>query len=131
MPTTIPILSAPDAEAAATFYRRLGFVDTGRWGDYLIVIHPVGIELHFNIQHRHDDGASAADEREEEHEGGAGYIRFETAEGAQALHDAWIRVDTHGDLSDLRRTPYGLLEFGLVDPFGNVLSIGGALTPDR
>jgi catechol 2,3-dioxygenase-like lactoylglutathione lyase family enzyme len=129
MPTTIPILSAPDAESASTFYRRLGFVETGRWGDYLILIHPLEIELHFNIQQRHDSGASAGGERGPEH-AGAGYIRFETAEGAQLLHDAWARLEPQGDLSDLRRTAYGLLEFGLVDPFGNVLSIGGAVQPD-
>ena len=42
-PATIPIFSAPDFDATARFYGALGFVERGRWGDYLILVHPIGI----------------------------------------------------------------------------------------
>ncbi len=32
-------------------------------------------------------------------------------------------------VSDLHETPYGLLEFMVVDPFGNTISVGGPAEP--
>jgi hypothetical protein len=117
-PTTIPILSATDFDAAARFYGTLGFVETGRWGDYLILVHPVGIELHFMPEH---------DVAADHHHAGACYIRFDTADGSRSLHDAWAASAPSAQLTDPRPTPYGLFEFDLADPFGNALSIGGAM----
>lgn len=117
-PATIPIFSAPDFDAAARFYGALGFVETGRWGDYLILVHPLGIELHFVPEHGHDA---------DHHHRGACYVRFDTAEGARSLHDAWAAAAPDARLTAPKPKPYGLLEFDLSDPFGNVLSIGGPL----
>jgi hypothetical protein len=57
---------------------------------------------------------------------GAAYIRFETAAEARELHDAWAAA---ARVSDPRETHYGLLEFGLVDPFGNTIDVGGVFSP--
>jgi len=122
-PTTIPILSAPDFNAVARFYGALGFVETGRWGDYLILVHPIGIELHFVPEHAH--GADGGDS--DHGHAGACYVRFETADAARDLHDTWTASLPGPRLTDPHPTPYGLLEFDLSDPFGNTLSIGGAM----
>jgi len=122
-PTTIPILSAPDFNSVARFYGALGFVETGRWGDYLILVHPIGIELHFVPEHAHGAGPAESDHNH----AGACYVRFETADAARDLHDAWTVSPPAAHLTDPHPTPYGLLEFNLSDPFGNTLSIGGAI----
>ena len=123
MPTTIPIFSAPDLEAAARYYADLGFAETGRWPDYLVLVHPLGIEFHIGLDGDHDPGHPAADH----HHGGACYVRFETEEEARALHADWARASDLGSVSQPRPTHYGLLEFGVDDPFGNAISVGGAL----
>ena len=124
MPTTIPILSAPDLEAAARYYAGFGFAETGRWPDYLILVHPLGIELHVGLDADHDDSDPASAGH---HHGGACYIRIETEEEARALHADWARASDQGSISQPRETHYGLLEFGVDDPFGNTISVGGAL----
>jgi hypothetical protein len=101
-PATIPIFSAPDFDTAARFYGALGFVETGRWGDYLILVHPLGIELHFDPEHGHDA---------DHHHTGACYVRFDTAEGARSLHDAWAAAGSGCSADRAGPTPYGLLEF--------------------
>ena len=114
MPTTIPVLPATDIEQAAEFYGQLGFVEDDRAPDYLIVVHPVGIELHVHLEGRWGIGGSA--------HSGAAYIRFDADTEVRALHRAWATV---AQVSALHETHYGLLEFGLVDPFGNTITVGG------
>jgi len=116
---TIPILPSADFDATAAFYARLGFAERGRWpGDYLILRSPEGIELHFRMDARLDPLRND----------GACYIRFASAAGASALHQAWAALDLPGArLHAPAATGYGLLEFGLVDPHGNLLRIGGPL----
>jgi hypothetical protein len=116
--TTIPILPSADLDTTARFYALLGFVEQGRWpDDYLILSRPEGVELHFWFnrelrRNRNDVGC---------------YIRTDTAATARGLHEAWSTLRLEGGrLLPLVVTSYGMLEFAVVDPHGNLLRIGGA-----
>lgn len=78
--------------------------------------HPVGIELHFF--------STEAFPTSHNHHGV--YVRFETAADSDALFESWSRtpLDPH-HLSAPQDTDYGLREFALTDPMGNLLRIGG------
>ena len=68
---TIPILPSAGFDATSSFYGRLGFVETARYpGEYLIVRHDIGIELHF----------FAADDVDPARNHSGCYVRFETAD---------------------------------------------------
>jgi catechol 2,3-dioxygenase-like lactoylglutathione lyase family enzyme len=115
MPDVIPVLPATDIDRAAHFYGMLGFVEDTRTPDYLIVVHPLGVELHLHLEGRWGVGGS--------NHSGAAYIRFAAADDARGLHRAWARSTS---ISELHETHYGQLEFTLVDPFGNTITVGGA-----
>jgi hypothetical protein len=54
------------------------------------------------------------------------YIRFDSAAEARALHDAWAPNVAPGARLDAPvETDYGLTEFALIDPHGNLLRVGG------
>lgn len=119
-PTTIPILPSADLPATARFYAGLGFREAGHWPtEYLILVHEVGIELHFWMGDTVDRWTNDV----------ACYVRFPTAADARALHDAWaaIGVPHPADLRPPRGTAYGLLEFALIDLHGNLVRVGGDL----
>ena len=46
---------------------------------------------------------------------------------ADALHAAWAAAGVEGRLRPPADTPYGLREFGYVDPDGNLLRVGSPL----
>ena len=115
MPDVIPVLPVTDIDRAASFYGPLGFVEDTRAADYLILVHPIGIELHFHLEGRWGVGGS--------NHSGAAYIRFATADEARYLHRAWAE---HLALPEPHQTNYGLLEFLVVDPFGNTVTVGGS-----
>jgi catechol 2,3-dioxygenase-like lactoylglutathione lyase family enzyme len=118
---TIPILPTTDFDATAAFYASLGFEERRRWpGDYLIIVGPAGTELHFWM-------APDIDPASNRH---ACYIRFDDGAEAAALHDAWAACELAGGrLHPVNATDYGMLEFALVDPHGNLLRIGGRQAP--
>jgi len=115
MPATIPVLPATDLDRAAAFYEGLGFAVDDRWGDYLILVHPAGVELHVHLEGRWGYGGAHS---------GEAYIRFDSAAEAEALHRAWANA-AEGSVSEPRETFYGLVQFELDDPFGNRISVGG------
>jgi hypothetical protein len=119
MPDVMPILPSWDFDETAAFFQRLGFFERGRWNaGYLIVDHPVGIELHFFASKRfkpskNDHGA---------------FVRFETASEVDGIHADWALVDLGGgELTHPIDTDYGLREFALLDSMRNLLRVGGAL----
>lgn len=120
-PVTIPILHSADLAAATTFYAGLGFAESARWPDYLIVTHPAGIELHVGLDRAVDRWTN----------GLSCYIRFPDAAAARALHDAWAAagVPAPAELRAPWTTDYGLLEFALIDLDGNLVRVGGTLAP--
>ncbi len=117
---TIPILPSSDFDDTSAFFARLGFSENGRWpASYLILEHPVGIELHFFWSKRlrprsNDHGA---------------YVRFSTAAQVDDLHATWAGLELgDGRITDPEDTDYGLREFALLDPERNLLRIGGFLS---
>lgn len=114
---TIPILPSKDFDETARFYGALGFIEKGRWpGEYLTLRRDDEIELHFWSK---PDVSRATNDV-------ACYIRFDTAAEARALHADWTPlVPSGGRLAPLSDTDYGLVEFALIDPHGNLVRIGG------
>lgn len=118
---TIPQLPTDNLDATSDFYRRLGFVERGRWPDEYLILDRDGLELHFWF-------AGSVDPLKNE---ASCYVRFETAAEARDLYDLWAALGLKND--DLRapvETDYGLLEFALIDKHGNLVRIGGSLTPN-
>ena len=116
-PKTIPQLPSPDLDATSGFYSTLGFTERGRWErEYLIMLREDdGIELHFWFKNPVDPLTNDA----------SCYIRFDRAEEATALHEEWDRLGVE-DLHAPQVTDYGLTEFAVIDPHGNLIRIGGA-----
>jgi catechol 2,3-dioxygenase-like lactoylglutathione lyase family enzyme len=119
---TVPILPSRNLRETLWFYERLGFENRGappeQW-NYLILGRD-GIELHFYAAPETDPLATAAQ----------CYVRVADA---QALHDEWKRAGVPTDPATGSRlmppvdTEYGLREFALVDPSGNLVRVGSRL----
>ena len=123
----IPIFPSGEFDATAAFYGHLEFVETARHGgEYLIMVHPVGIEVHFF--------SSEIKPRTNDH---GGYLRFENRSELDSLYTRWNgRCNTPafarvagkiGRLGAPVDTDYGLREFALIDHDGNLLRIGAPL----
>lgn len=127
-PTQIPIFPSSDFDRTTAFYDTLGFIEENRYGtNYLIVQHPVGIELHFY-------GAGKVKSKANDH---AVYIRFGSVVPVDSLHAGWAVIAESSGFAVVAGkagrvlppvdTDYGLREFALLDPDGNLLRIGGSL----
>jgi catechol 2,3-dioxygenase-like lactoylglutathione lyase family enzyme len=119
MRRAVPILPARDLRATLAFYERLGFESRGAppevWG-YLIVACG-GAELHFFAEPDVDPLTTSF----------SCYLRVDDAD---ALWRAWDAVGVPSDaatgsrLTEPVTTDYGMREFALVDPSGNLLRVG-------
>jgi catechol 2,3-dioxygenase-like lactoylglutathione lyase family enzyme len=117
--SAVPILPSRDLDETLAFYLRLGFEDRGgpheEW-NYLILGRG-GIELQFYGDPDVDPLTSSA----------SCYLRVEDAD---ALHDEWRRAGVPADdatgsrLEPPTDTEYGMREFALVDPSGNLVRVG-------
>ena len=107
----IPILPGRDLHETLTFYERLGFGAIGArietYG-YLIVRRGT-LELHFF--HAPEIDPLTTD--------GTCYLRVRDAD---AVHAEWEQRGV--ELAPVSDTPYGMREFALVDPSGNLLRVG-------
>jgi catechol 2,3-dioxygenase-like lactoylglutathione lyase family enzyme len=118
-----PILPSRDLEATSAFYERLGFWRCGLWpGEYLIV-RRWDIGLHFFHWEALDPWSSVA----------GCYLYVDDAD---PLHAEFARLDLPGEgIPRLHGAPeetdYGLREFAVVDPDGNLLRIGSQLRGAR
>jgi catechol 2,3-dioxygenase-like lactoylglutathione lyase family enzyme len=118
----VPILPSRDLRETLAFYERLGFENRGtppeEW-DYMILGRG-GIELNFIAAPSTDPLTSAA----------SCYLFVPDAD---RLHAEWqeIRVaadpDTGSPLEEPMNTDYGMREFAVVDPSGNLVRVGSAL----
>lgn len=118
MTETIPILPSADFDTTATFWRDLGFVERGRWDEYLVLRHEdLGIELHFWRDLAVDRWTNDV----------ACYVRFADPGAARACHAAWsgVEVTAPSVLSEPRNEPWGATEFHVIDPHGNLVRLGG------
>jgi catechol 2,3-dioxygenase-like lactoylglutathione lyase family enzyme len=119
----VPVLPSRDLRETLAFYERLGWELRGaepeRW-DYLIVGRGESLELHCFVQPAVDPLTTDA----------GCYVRVADAD---ALHAEWEAVGVPRDASTGSRlvppvdTDYGLREFALVDPSGNLLRVGSPL----
>lgn len=126
-PKQIPILPSSDFDATVAFYSRLDFVEANRFGtDYLIIEHPIGLEVHFF--------PSKVKPRTNDH---GGYVRFDSAEEIDTIYKRWNGLANTpafarvaGKIGRLHApvdTDYGLREFALIDHDGNLLKLGGVI----
>ncbi len=113
---TIPILASRDVDETAAFYGRLGFDVVGRYQDFgptYLVLRRDDVELHFVHSPEVDPADSA----------GGCYLRLDDAQG---VYDDWEPLQLP-EIRPPRDTPWGMREFFLVDPSGNLLRIGTRL----
>jgi catechol 2,3-dioxygenase-like lactoylglutathione lyase family enzyme len=115
----IPQLPTDDFDATSQFYGRLGFVERARWPNEYLIIDREGLELHFWF-------AGSVDPLKNDF---SCYVRFDKASEARDLYDTWAAAGLEEeDLRAPTATDYGLLEFALIDPHGNLMRIGGSLS---
>ncbi|MDQ4070240.1 MAG: VOC family protein [Actinomycetota bacterium] len=113
---TIPILASRDITETAGFYRRLGFDVVGlyeEFGPAYLLVRRDDVELHFVHSPEVDPAESH----------GGCYLRLADA---QAVYDEWAPLDLP-EIHAPRDTPWGMREFFLVDPSGNLVRIGTPL----
>ena len=114
-----PILPARDLEACAAFYAQLGFEQVGLWPEEYLIVMRGEVGLHFF--HRPELDPWTLDRR--------CYLYVEDADelfaefGRVGLPGSGI-PRLHGAPSD---SDYGMREFALVDPDGNLLRIGSSM----
>jgi catechol 2,3-dioxygenase-like lactoylglutathione lyase family enzyme len=115
---TIPQLPTDDLDVTSNFYRALGFAERARWPNQYLILDREGLELHFWF-------AGVIDPLKNE---SSCYVRFDDASEARDLYDQWAPLDVEGkDLRSPTETDYGLLEFALIDPHGNLVRVGGSI----
>jgi catechol 2,3-dioxygenase-like lactoylglutathione lyase family enzyme len=118
-----PILPSRDLSATAAFYARLGFEQSGLWENEYLIVTRGDVGLHFFFAPSIDPDSSIA----------GCYLYVEDAD---ALHAEYAELDLpragiprlHGAPAD---TDYGLREFAVVDPDGNLLRIGSFIADQR
>ena len=110
---TIPILASRDVDETVGFYGRLGFEVVARYDEFgppYLLLRRDDVELHFvHTPEVHPDEST-----------GGCYLRLLDA---QAVYDEWAPLGLHG-IHPPRDTPWGMREFFVVDPSGNLLRIG-------
>ncbi len=121
--SAVPILPSRNLRETLAFYERLGFENQGappeQW-DYLIIGRG-SIELHFYGAPHTDPLTTDA----------MCYLRVPDAD---ALHDEWRAIGVATDPATGSRlqppvdTDYGMREFALVDPSGNLLRVGSPMS---
>ncbi len=115
---TIPILASRDIDETVDFYGRLGFAVVrvhDQFGPPYLLLRRDDVELHF---------VHSPDTDPQESHGGC-YLRLEDA---QSVYDEWAPLDLP-EVHPPRDTPWGMREFFVVDPSGNLIRIGTRLTP--
>ena len=117
----VPVLPSRDLHETLAFYERLGFRSQGAPIEqyHYLVIGRGSIELHFFDSPDVDPLTTDA----------GCYVRVEDAD---ALHREWEAIGVPANPSTGSRlmspsdTDYGLREFALVDPSGDLLRVGSA-----
>lgn len=103
------IFPVDDLDRAAGFYRALGFEVEALDGSYAWVTNRGAEILHLATPDSFEPSANRA----------AGYFHVQDA---AAWHQAW--VDAGVEVSPLVDQPWGMREFSLADPAGNLLRVG-------
>ncbi|MFJ8444359.1 bleomycin resistance protein [Kitasatospora griseola] len=107
-----PVVPVRDLTAALARYRRLGFTaepyEDGR--EYGFVSRGA-VQLHLTEWAEHDPLRTGA-------------VVYLYVSDADAVHAEWTATNPPGRLTDPADTPYGLREFGYVDPDGTLHRVG-------
>lgn len=112
----VPILTVTDLECSTAFYRdALGFSVDFRWGDPVVFVgfvrDKVAVHLTVSEVSRHPAGG-----------GNLNFIIERVDEFYDGLRAAGVSV-----LVELDRRDYGMADFSIADPDGNILTFGSAL----
>jgi hypothetical protein len=102
----VPVLATSDLAASVAFWKTAGF-DVSQYGDDFASAHREGIELHLV--------APPGQGRDR----GAAYLHVR---GVDPLRQTWAAAGLPA--SEVRDQPWGMREFEIVDPGGNVVRIG-------
>lgn len=112
-----PVIPVRDLDAALDRYRRLGFAVKPYSGpDRYGFADRGGVSLHITEWAEHDPDRTGA-------------VIYLYVFNADAVHTEWRAAAVEGRLGDPADTPYGLREFGYVDPEGTLIRVGSPL-PD-
>ena len=110
-PTTNPVLPVGDMRTAIDFHRALGF-EVSSYDEGYAWVHHCGWEfLHVRLVADLDPTTNAA----------GAYVHVEDV---AAWHAAFVRSSVGEAVGDVVDQPWGLREFEVVDPFGNVVRFG-------
>jgi catechol 2,3-dioxygenase-like lactoylglutathione lyase family enzyme len=110
-----PVIPVRDLDAALDRYRLLGFAVTEYEGPerYAFVERDL-VSMHLSESHEHDPARGGA-------------VVYVYVSDADALHAEWSRSGVPGRLGEPGDRPYGLREFGYVDPDGTLHRVGSPL----
>lgn len=110
-----PVVPVLDLDAALDRYRRLGFdAHPYEGGERYGFVDRDDVSLHLNEWADHDPTRTAA-------------TVYLYVSDADALHAEWAASGVEGRLDEPHDTPYGLREFGYVDPDGTLHRVGSPL----
>ena len=113
----IPVLASLDFEETLAFYNKLGFKTAGFFPDLYAIVRRDRMELHF----------WACKERHLAENTGC-YLRISDVDG---LHAEYAALDlAPGRMDEPTDQPWGMREFHVWDPHGNLLRIGQIIEED-
>ncbi|MEV7805161.1 VOC family protein [Microbispora sp. NPDC088329] len=113
--TAAPVIPVRNLAAALDRYRQLGFsVRRSEEDPGYGFVARASVSLHLTEWHEHDPARTAA----------AVYIYVSDAD---ALYAEWVAAGVTGRLGAPHDTPYGLREFGYVDPDGTLHRVGSPM----
>lgn len=120
----VPIMPSRDLRATLAFYERLGFENAGAPPDVwnYLIIQRNGAQLHFYLDPSVDPLTTA-------------FSCYVYVEDADALHAEWEAVGIETDPATGSRLvapttmPYGMRQFAVVDPSGNLVTFGSPIGP--
>jgi predicted enzyme related to lactoylglutathione lyase len=104
-----PILPTSDVGRAVKFYESLGF-QVAVYGDFVMTKRD-GIELFLSLRPDHDPKRTAS-------------CLFVRVDDANVLHAHWQTNGVGDEIKPLRDTDYGMREFAVIDPDGNMMLFG-------
>jgi hypothetical protein len=110
-----PVIPVLDLDAALERYRRLGFIaEPYTGGERYGFVERDSVSLHLTEWAEHDPRRTGA-------------VVYLYVSDAEAVHTEWSASGVEGRLSEPFDRPYGLREFGYVDPDGTLHRVGSPL----
>ena len=109
-----PIMTTTDVRRTVKFYETLGF-SVEVYNDFVMTRRD-NVELFLSLNPDHDPKRTAS-------------CVFVRVDDANALHACWQTAGV-GDVRPLRDTDYGIREFAVIDPDGNMMLYGSPHSTD-